>query len=83
MSFIHFSRSLRDFHLALGPFQFSYGLPVKSLDLPFFCAFKLFNYQLEIGEIDQGYPGIYLTRIGDDRCDTLVTILQIHREKSQ
>ena len=83
MSIIKISHSLRDFWLEAGPFRFSYGLPVKSLDLPFFCAFKLFHYQLEFGEIDQGYPGIYLTRIGDDYCETVLTILQIHKEKFQ
>lgn len=60
-------------HIELGPLLLSWGNADKEFDLPPFLVLGMGDYSLEFGDIDQGAPGIYLTRWIDEEPVTVHT----------
>ena len=48
--------------ISLGALQITWGNELGDLDLPGFFAFTVGSWSLEMGDVDQGLPGIYLIR---------------------
>ena len=79
---IEFHLHREDGWIYLGPLRFSWATPIEGLDLPGFFIIGLFDYSLEFGEVDQGAPGVYLTKCNADDCTHLFTLLQFSRSLS-
>jgi hypothetical protein len=62
------------FHI--GPLNVSWGNALQDLDLSGFATVGLGELFLELGDIDQGKPGIYLTRFVEGDPRPLATIWQ-------
>lgn len=63
--------------LKLGAFSVSWGNYIEECDMPGFACFSWRSYSLEVGEIDQGCPGFYITKIEDSTPITVITLLQL------
>ena len=63
-------------HIEFGPFLVSWGSPIKEEDLSGFLVLQVGSYSLEFGDIDQGLPGIYLTRWINEEPVTVRTFWQ-------
>ena len=63
-------------HIELGPFMVSWGAADKKFGLPPFLVLGVGSYSLEFGDIDQGLPGIYLTRWINEEPVTVRTFWQ-------
>ena len=75
--------SLSDFFLEIGLFRFCWGTPQKKWEIPGYVSFAWNETQLEIGEVDQGAPGIYLVRCTEGDCQTFKTLLQFNRTSQE
>ena len=49
----------------------AWGRPLRDFNLPGFLVIGIGNFSLEFGDIDQGTPGIYLTRWIDGEPTTV------------
>ena len=61
-------------HIAVGPLTITWGNAIGDLDLPGFFTFGIGPFSLEMGDIDQGQPGIYITEYVDGHPYPLATI---------
>lgn len=56
--------------------SFSWGNSLEDLDLPGFTCLSWGVYSLEMGEVDQGSPGLYVTKIENSTPILVATLLQ-------
>lgn len=57
-------------------FSFNWGNYLEDLDLPGFTCLSWGAYSLEMGEVDQGSPGFYITKIENSTPVLVATLLQ-------
>lgn len=63
--------------VAIGDYSISWGNADPINDLPGFFSINLGQMSIEFGDIDQGIPGIYITRYADGDVESTTPILQL------
>ncbi|WGL30484.1 hypothetical protein SCRES2_gp62 [Synechococcus phage S-CRES2] len=64
-------------HIAVGPLTITWGNAIVDLDLPGFFTFGVGPFFLEMGDIDQGQPGVYITEYVDGHPYPFATIWSV------
>jgi len=62
--------------LKLRRFCLNWGNYLEDLDLPGFTCLSWGAYSFEMGEVDQGSPGLYVTRTENSTPVLIATLLQ-------
>lgn len=63
--------------IAIGDYSISWGNADTINDLEGFFSLNLGNLSIEFGDIDQGVPGIYITRYADGEVESTTPIIQL------
>lgn len=72
-----------DYQFVAGPFRVIFGSEVPELELSWFFVIGLGDWCIELGDLDQGVPGLYVTKFKDGDVAKSWPLLQFGSSKEE